>query len=102
MQYLLFDISDDSQGVVTLEALACTGAEQHPFVMAEVQQVLEWAWRQFPHTHGPLDEGMDWDHDLQLSLEEGGWHAVTLTLTGSARFAEEFAAVFGDRLSTHD
>jgi hypothetical protein len=38
---------------------------------------------------------MDWDHDLQVIVEEGGWHAVTLTLTGTARFAEAFVAAFG-------
>lgn len=95
MHYLSFDRSEDADGVATLEALASTGPEQHVAVMAEVQQVLDWAWRQFPHTHGPVAEGMDWDHDLQLLVEEGGWHSVTLTLAGSPRFADEFLAAFG-------
>jgi hypothetical protein len=38
---------------------------------------------------------MDWDHDLQVTLEDGGWHRVTLTLTGTGPFIEEFLAVFG-------
>ncbi|MBT9499796.1 MAG: hypothetical protein IV092_01025 [Burkholderiaceae bacterium] len=96
MDYLTFDLSEDTEGVTTLEALASTSEEQHAAVMAEVQQVLDWAWRSFPHTHGPVDEGMDWDHDLQVSVEHGGWHAVTLTLTGSPRFVEEFFAAFGE------
>lgn len=94
MHYLSFDLSDNAEGVTTLEALASTSADQHPLVMAEVQQVLDWAWRHFPESHGPADEGMDWDHDLQVSLEAGGWHAVTLTLTGSQRFVEEFSAAW--------
>jgi hypothetical protein len=94
LHYLSFDLSDNDEGVTTLEALASTSAEQHAQVMAEVQQVLDWAWHHFPHTHGPADDGMDWDHDLQVSVEGGGWHAVTLTLTGSARFVEAFCAVF--------
>jgi hypothetical protein len=97
MNYLCFDLSDTEDGVTTLDAMASTQAEQHAAVMAEVQQVLDWAWRQFPHTHGPIDEGMDWDHDLQVHVEAGGWHVVALTLTGSARFAQEFIATFGDR-----
>ncbi|MBT9455720.1 MAG: hypothetical protein IV097_03785 [Burkholderiaceae bacterium] len=96
MDYLSFDLSEDTEGVTTLEALASTSEEQHAAVMAEVQQVLDWAWRSFPHTHGPVDEGMDWDDDLQVSVEPGGWHAVTLTLTGSPRFVEEFFAAFGE------
>jgi len=95
MHYLRFDLSEDTEGVSTLEALASTAAEQHAAVMAEVQRVLDWARRSFPHTHGPVDEGMDWDHDLQVGVEPGGWHAVTLTLTGSARFVDEFFAAFG-------
>jgi len=39
---------------------------------------------------------MDWDHDLQVNVEGGQWHAVTLTLTGSPRFVDEFVAAFGD------
>ena len=95
MQFLTFDLSDSTEGIVTIEALASTSAAQHAAVMAEVQQVLDWAWRAFPHTHGPADDGMDWDHDLQVDIEPGGWHAVTLTLTGSKSFAHEFHAAFG-------
>ena len=56
--------------------------------------MLDWAWRAFPHTHGPADEGGEWDHDLQVGVEDGGWHAVTLTITGTAEFALAFAARF--------
>jgi len=94
LRYLSFDLSDNDEGVTTLEALASTSAAQHAAVLAEVQQVLDWARQHFPHGHGPLDDGMDWDEDLQLSIE-GQWHAVTLTLAVSARFAEAFLAVFG-------
>ena len=95
MNYLTFDLSDDTDGTATIEALASTSAEHHAAVMAEAQQVLDWAWRRFPHTHGPVDDGMDWDPDLQVSVEPGGWHAVALTLTASPRFAEAFQATFG-------
>lgn len=94
MDFLSFDLSESGEGVTTLEALAATSAESHPAVMAEVQQVLDWAWREFPYRHGPVDDGMDWDHDLQVGVEPGGWHAVTLTLTGSPAFVEAFLAAF--------
>ncbi len=97
MNFLSFDLSEGSDGVATLEAMAATSAKERAAVMAEVQQVLEWAWTNFPHTHGPADDGMDWDHDLQIGVEDGRWHAVTLTLTGSARFVEAFMAAFGAR-----
>ena len=96
MRYLIFELSDDAQGLTTLDAMASTSAEEHAAVMGEVKQVLDWAWLRFPHTHGPADEGMDWDHELQVSVEEGGWHTVALTLSGSQGFVEEFVAAFGD------
>lgn len=95
MHYLSFDLSENTEGVTTLEAMASTAAAQHAAVMDEVQRVLDWAWQQFPHTHGPVDEGGDWDYDLQLSVEDGGWHVVTLTLAGSAAFVDAFLRRFG-------
>ena len=94
LRWLTLDLSDNDEGVVTIEALASTSLAQHAAVLAEVRQVLDWAWRAFPHTHGPADEGGEWDHDLQVGVEDGGWHAVTLTITGTAEFAFAFAARF--------
>lgn len=95
MRYLNFEPSDDADGVVTLDAMASTGAAQHAAVLAEVQQVLAWAHARFPHSHGPLHDGMDWDHSLQVQVEDGHWHVVTLTLAASPRFADAFLARFG-------
>lgn len=94
LQHLLFELSDDAHGVATLDAMASTPAAQHPAVMAEVERVLDWAWRHFPHSHGPIDDGMDWDHDLQVQVEDGHWHTVTLTVVASERFVTAFKAEF--------
>jgi hypothetical protein len=96
VRYLSFDLGEGDEGVATLEALAAAPAAEHAAVLAEVQQVLDWAWRAFPDSHGPADDGAHWDHDLQVVVEPGGWHAVTLTLTGSPSFVEEFLAAFAD------
>jgi len=95
LRILTVDVSDNDEGVVTIEALACTSAAQHAAALAEARQVLDWAWQAFPHTHGPADEGGEWDHDLQAGPESDGWHAVTLTLTGTPEFARAFEARFG-------
>jgi hypothetical protein len=94
LHYLSFDLSESDSGVSTLEALAATPAAHHAAVMTEVQQVLDWAAANFPHGQGPIDEGGDWDHDLQVHIEPGGWHAVTLTLAASPRFTEAMLAAF--------
>ena len=96
LRWLTLDTSDNDEGVVTIEALASTPESQHAAALAEAQAMLDWAWRAFPHTHGPADEGGEWDHDLQVGAEGGGWHAVTLTLTGTPEFAEALAAAFSD------
>lgn len=94
MRYLAFDLSDNADGVLTLEAMASTGAQAHAQVMDEVDEVLAWAERHFPHTRGAADDGMDWDHDLQVTEEDGGWHTVTLTLSASPAFAQAFLERF--------
>jgi hypothetical protein len=94
MDYLRFDIEEIGDGISTLEAMACTPAAQHAAVVAEAQHLLDWAWRQFPQSHGPIDDGMEWQHDLQITVEPGDWHTVTLTLTGTDRFVREFLGAF--------
>ena len=96
MRYLKFDLSLGDDGVSTLDAMASTAAAQHAAVVAEAQQVLDWAWRRFPRTHGPAEDGNDWDHECRVVVEDGGWHTLTLTLTGSERFVDEFMPEFGD------
>ncbi|MCR5867839.1 hypothetical protein [Aquincola sp. J276] len=95
MHYLRFDTSDSTDGIHTLEALASTRADRHAAVMAEVRQVLDWARQHHLDGPGPLDEGHGWDHDLAVSHEDGGWVAVSLTLTGSEAFAQSLLATFG-------
>lgn len=94
MDFLTFDLAEVDEGVSSLEAMASTTEAQHAAVMAEVREVLDWAWLRYPKSHGPIDDGTDWDHDLLVTVEDGGWHTVTLTLTGRARFIEDFIATF--------
>ena len=101
LHYLTFDLSEDTDGVGTIEASASTDPAQADAVDAEVQQVLDWAWRRFPGDHGPLDEGHAWDHDLQVMQEQAGdrvWRTVTLTLSASPAFMDAFAARFAESL----
>jgi hypothetical protein len=95
MEYLTFNLVEVAEGVCALEAMASTAVEQHAAVMAEVQAVLDWAWRQHPSSHGPVDDGLDWDHDLQVVSEVGGWYTVTLTLAATGRFVDDFLTQFG-------
>ena len=95
MDFLTFDLIEVDDSVFVLEAMASTGVEQHAAVMAEVQQVLDWAWTHYPASHGPIDDGMDWHHDLQVTVEDGRWHTVCLSISGTATFARDVLAAFG-------
>lgn len=101
LHHLTVDLSEDTDGVGTVEVMASTDPSQADAVDAEVQLVLGWAWRRFPDSHGPLDEGHDWDHDLQVATETTAgraWRTVTLTLSGSPAFITAFAEQFGSAL----
>jgi hypothetical protein len=95
MRHLVFDITDGSDGIVTLEAMASTREAQHGAVMAEVEAVLAWARAAFAGREGPVEEGYAWDHELLVQREPGGWMTVTLAVSGSAEFLEAFERVFG-------
>jgi hypothetical protein len=95
MEFLNFRIDEVDDRVSSLEAMASTRIDLHAKVMAEAQAVLDWAWCNFPAGHGQVDDGADWDHDVQVLIEDGGWHTVTVTFTGTAPFVDAFSAAFG-------
>ena len=98
LQWLTFEVSDDTDGIGTIEGMASTAALSHEAAMAEARAVLDWAHARFPQAHGPLDEGFVWDHDLQLT-QDGDWHTVTLTLSGTEAFVDAFKQAFADSLA---
>ena len=94
MGNLTFDVTDSSDDILTLEAMASTREAGHAAVMAEVAQVLAWAQTEFGSRQGPVEDGHAWDHELLVQHEAGGWITVTLTFSASREFAEAFQAVF--------
>jgi len=98
MDYLLFEFSEDTDGLGVFEAMASTPKAQFAMVQAEAQQVLNWARQHFPHGPGPIEEGHDWDLDEQIQQEESlsgdVWHTLTLSLTGTPAFCDAFGQQF--------
>jgi hypothetical protein len=94
LNYLTVEVFESDDGVASLEALACTSEQHHPQALAEAQALLDWAWGQRPNGHGPLDEGHEWDHDLQVQPAQGGWCSVSLTLTGPQAFLDQLLRHF--------
>jgi hypothetical protein len=118
LNYLHFDYGEDTEGVGTLEAMASTWPEQVAAVQAEVARVLDWAYATFPDRRGPIEEGGDWDYDLQgmqeftapqtirydevtrqFSVHPGAAgkprHTVTVCISGTAEFCSAFRQHFG-------
>ena len=98
LQYLLFDYSDNAEEAGSFDAMASVLAPQVDAVQAEVAQVLAWAESQFPGQHGPIEEGGEWDHDLQTTREQGTPERIvfSLSITGTRPFCEAFREHFDD------
>ena len=115
LDYLDFDYSEDEEGTGTWDAMASVKAERVPALAAEIAQLLRWARQQFPGQQGAVDDGFDWDYDLQAQDDDGepltvrfdqssselqlqasatGRTNVNLSLSGSARFGDALREAF--------
>lgn len=117
LNYLDFDYSEDADGVGSFDALAATMSAQHATVLSEVAAVLKWAQHTFEGQRAPLDEGGEWDYDLQswrefsavdslyfddksgeLSVQPqpagAARHTVSLSITGTPIFCAAFRERF--------
>jgi hypothetical protein len=116
LDYLEFDYSEDEEGTGTWDAMASVKAERVAALAAEIAQLLQWALRRFSGRQGAVEEGMDWDYDLQSQDEDGqplparfdiasgqltlqasatGYTTVSLSLSGSAQFGDALREAFG-------
>jgi len=99
--YLEFDLSEDADGLSTWDALASPPATHTGALLAEVRALLRLLQQLGPA--GPVDEGHDWDMDLQLHDEHGqvlsidgdglpvGRVSLALSLTGRSALAAAIA-----------
>lgn len=116
LDFLEFDYSEDEDGHGAFDAMASATPAQLPALQAEIVRVLQWAGREFPAAQAPVDEGGEWDVELQgvqevpttldvqyaagqlqLQPRASGQPRVTLsiTLTGTPMFCAAFRDTFG-------
>ena len=116
LNYLEFDVTEDGEGHGSFDALASVPLARWPALQAEVVTVLRWAHEAFG-TPGALDDGAQWDCELQGALEvatplavrydaaagqlsaqpagaEAARRTLSLTLSGSAAFCEALRQAF--------
>lgn len=118
LHYLIFDRTDAEDGSGSFDTMASATAAGWPALQAELTQVLAWAHDTFAQGPGPLEEGCDWDLDLQATqetshtrrlqfdpasrrLSEAGEdgrptlrHSISLSLSGTAAFCAAFRQRF--------
>lgn len=106
LQYLEFDLLEDSGGLRSWDALASPLPAHTPALLAEVRALLLELQRQLGPA-GALDEGHRWDMDLQIHDESGtpltlappptpGQRiTLALCLSGHEALAERLSALNG-------
>lgn len=118
LHYLDFDYSEDGEGTGTWDAMASAAPPHQGALQAEVARVLDWAHHRFAGQRGPIEDGADWDYDLQgvqevvtpqqwhydeatrtLSVQPDGASSsrqvLNLSLSGTAAFGAALRAEFG-------
>ena len=113
LAYLLFDSSDEESGACSFDAMASVLPARLAALIHEIELVLGWAYRRFGSPTAA--EAGEWDFALQavgepdvplaitydagrarVSIQPGfrGRVTVTLTMSGSRAFAEDFREAF--------
>ena len=116
LDWLAFDYTEDEDGNGSFDALASASPAQLPALQAEIVRVLQWAQRSFPGAQAPLDEGGEWDVELQgvqevptaldVRYADGGLqlqpleagaprYTLGITLGGTPAFCAAFRQAFG-------
>lgn len=93
LEYLLFDYSEGDDDTGLFDALAAVPLARAAAVQAEVDAVLGWAEQHFGPARGPVEEGGDWEADLQVR-DEDGRRIFHLSLVGSPAFCRAFGESF--------
>jgi hypothetical protein len=101
LRYLVFDYSEDADDGGSFDAMASVLAPQVAEVEAEIEKVLAWANAQFPGMQGPVEEGGEWDIDLQVTSENDAAPRQTysLVMAGTPAFCEAFQIKFGSAVA---
>jgi len=100
LDYLLFDASEGDDDTALFDAMASVLPEHELAVQAEIAIVFDWAEATFPGRRGPVEEGGEWDAELQVaSDDEGRRRSYALSISGTRGFGEAFVERFAQALS---
>ncbi len=103
LRFLEFDLSEDTDGLRTWDALASPGAAHTAPLLAEVHTLTQHLTQALGRP-GPVDEGHAWDMDLQIHDDSGrpclvdatappeGRITLALSLSGGSELADSLSA----------
>lgn len=96
LYFLEFDTSDDGEGTHGWEALASVTNERLPELLREIEGLLAWADAHF--ARGAIEDGGDWDYDLQC--ERQGAPLISLSLDpGCTTLRPQLTLAAGERVT---
>ena len=95
LRWLDFDYSEGDDGTGTFDAMASVELGHAQEVQAEIDAVLAWAESAFTGRRAPVEDGGEWDADLQVTDEPG--HPPRQCFSLSVSGTEAFCLAFGER-----
>ena len=99
LRWLDFDYSEGTDDTGVFDAMASVVPQHAAAVEAEIAEVLAWAEATFAGRRGPVEEGGEWDSDLQvLEEDDGARRTFSLSIGGTRVFCEAFSARFGETM----
>ena len=98
LRWLEFDYSEGDDGTGTFDAMASVELHHVSEVQGEVDAVLAWAESAFAGRRAPVDEGGEWEADLQVSDDPGNppRRCFSLSIGGTREFCQAFGEEFAE------
>ena len=98
LRWLDFDYSEGDDGTGVFDAMASVELRFVAEVQAEVDAVLRWAESAFAGRRLAVEEGGEWDADLQITDDSGHppRRCFSLSIVGTPAFCRAFGEHFGD------
>lgn len=98
LRWLEFDYSDGDDGTGTFDAMASVELRHVSEVQAEVDAVVAWAESAFAGGRAPVEEGGEWDADLQVTDDPGKppRRCFSVSIGGTRAFCQAFGEQFSE------
>ena len=97
LHWLDFDYSEGNDGTGVFDAMASVELRHAAQVQAEIDVVLAWAESTFAGRRAPVEEGGEWDAQLDISEEDTHppRRCFSLSIGGTLAFCQALGERFG-------